>query len=104
MANEMNENIKQEERMYFTLVKRDHKLGGRGLVLGRIMGYKELLCDGERNGRTKPAFPITIDDDGNAIIASICTQELYDVFTAMVELHYSGLCIFDYDYQPVKAN
>ena len=83
------------ERKFYTLVKENHKFGGNDYIRGKIHSYKELICDGERDGLTKPAFAWNIISGVGHAIATECTQEQYDHFSQMVEKHYPGLCEFD---------
>ncbi len=84
------------ERKIYTLVKEDHKFGKNSYVRGKIHSYKELICDGERDGISKPAFAWKVVSGVGEVIATVCTQEQYDRFSQMVEKHYPGLCEFDY--------
>ena len=85
------EEINKQEYGFITLVKKDHKpYGGRDFVRGKIMGYKEVICDG---GFSKYAMYVT--DEGTIMITK-CTPDKYDHFAWLVEEHYPGLCVFNY--------
>lgn len=85
------------ERKFKTLVKEEHKFGTNEYVLGTINGFKQLVCDGKRNGFDEPGVaPLWQMPGVGMMFTSLCTQEQYDTFAQLVEKHYPGLCEFDY--------
>lgn len=92
----INVEEKTETKLFRTLVKKDHKFGGNDYVLGRISGYKNILCDGDRDGISKPGFGMFSTEIGT-IMACKCTLEEYNKFIDLVNKHYPGLCVFDYN-------
>ena len=79
------------KRMFYTLVKADHKLGGNTYILGRISGIKSVLCDED--------YKIAIANmkkDNGTILSVLTTNEQYEKFTKYIEDIYPDLCIFDY--------
>ena len=92
---------------FYTLVKKDHiKYGGNKFVLGKIEGFKELLCDYDfaNEGGRLGMYPMHRDSNNNRVLETVCTPEMYEKFTRLVELHYPGLCVFncEYDRKMVK--
>lgn len=84
------------ERKFYTLIKFDHKLGRNEYIQGRIAGYKELLCDGDRNGIDKPALGMRTNSEVGMLYVTMCEPEKYEIFKDLVEKHHPGLCEFDY--------
>lgn len=85
------------ERMFYTLIKKDHKFGNNRYVHGRISGYKELICDGIRNGIDEPGYCNRMIPEVGLVMRSYCEPEKYDTFKDHVERYYPGLCEFDCD-------
>lgn len=83
------------ERKFYTMIKFDHPLGRNEYVQGRIAGYKELLCDGDRNGLVEPASATFSNPDIGMMYVTICDPEKYEAFKNLVEMHHPGLCEFD---------
>lgn len=102
MANKIMEN---ETRKFYTLVNtNDAKYGKNQFVLGRIEGFKELICDYEfaEKSEKKRIYPIHHDESKNPIFETMTTAENYKMFTELVELWYPGLCTFDIEYPQLK--
>lgn len=78
------------ECKFYTLVRKEHKLGENKQVLGRILGYKELLC-GELN---KIPHGVGLTEEGHVLIAE-CTPEEYGAFCELTENRFPGLCKFN---------
>lgn len=78
-----------------TLVKKDHKLGENELVLGKIIGYKELMCDNIIEDNDKLLYGVALTKYGR-MIATECTPEEYDRFAKVVEMRYPELCEFNW--------
>ena len=80
-----------EKRIFKTIVKYDHDLGGEEYVLGRISGIQLAMCDEDpKNGFVWSYVPGVGD-----MIKTECTSEQYDAFAKVIEKLYPGLCIFD---------
>ena len=73
------------ERMFYTLVKKDHKFGNNSYVKGRISGYKELICDGNRNGIDEPGYGNRMVPDVGYVLRTCCEPEQYEIFKDRVE-------------------
>lgn len=58
-------------------------------VLGRISGFMNVLCDGDKHSHK------VIKSKGTILTAE-CEPEAYEKFVTMVEDHYPGLCEFNY--------
>lgn len=89
------EEIKNTEYRFDTLVKKDHKFGGNDLVLGRILGFKEMICDGIHDGHHEPTWGMKPTEEGR-IIRTVCTPDKYVEFADRVKMHYPDLCLFNY--------
>jgi hypothetical protein len=63
------------ERKFYTLIKIDHELGRNDYVRGRIAGYKELLCDGDRNSVIQAGFATYKNPDVGTMLVTICEPE-----------------------------
>lgn len=72
-----------------TLIRKDHKLGERAYVRGRISGIQSVIC------RRDIEFGTGVNEEGYILVAE-CTPTQYDDFMNYVEKMYPGLCIFDY--------
>lgn len=84
------------ERMFNTRVKKDHKFGNSSYVHGRISGYKELICDGDKNGIDNPGWANRMVPEVGLVLRTCCEPEKYEIFKNHVERYYPGLCEFDY--------
>lgn len=82
-----------EKRLFWTLIKYNHKLGDNKYVRGRISGIQLVLC--EKNSEDELIFANMRTEEG-VILRTITTQTNYDKFTKLIEELYPGLCIFDY--------
>ena len=81
-----------KKRIFKTIVRADHDLGGEEYVLGRIRGIQLAMCDEDpKNGFVWSYVPGVGD-----VIKTECTPEKYGAFTKVIEELYPGLCIFDY--------
>lgn len=90
------------ERMFYTRVNEDHKFGKNSYVHGRISGYKELLCDGDKNGIDNPDFANQVIPGVGLVFRTCCEPWRYELFKDRVERYYPGLCEFDYNKDDVK--
>ena len=84
------------ERIFNTLIKKDHVDGENEYIQGRISGIQEIVCDGLRNGIDEPCCPTWDVADAGKVIMTICEPEKYETFKNLVDRHYPGLCEFDY--------
>ena len=84
------------ERKFKTLIKETHKHGMNEYVHGRISGYKEVMCDGVRNGFDEPGFAFKHVPGIGSVHTTVCEPEQYEKFKDLVEKHYPGLCEFNY--------
>ena len=81
-----------EKKMFKTLIKADHKLGGNKYVEGRITGMAYILCEVYKSiehGHGKC--------DKGLIFPTVCTKEQYERFVNITEQDYPGLCEFYYE-------
>lgn len=85
------------EKKFYTLVKKDHKFGSNERIHGHIDAYKELICDGNKNGIDEPGFAFADIPNVGAVYVTCCEPEQYDTFKKLVEKHFPGLCEFDYE-------
>lgn len=77
-------------RKFYTLIKKEHKLGDRLYVQGRIHGFMTLICEEDE---TIPSG-IGVNEVGT-IFVTVTDEEKYAKFKEIVERHYPGLCEFD---------
>ena len=97
MANRTVEN-KTMVQEFYTLVRHDNeKFGNNKFVLGKIVAYKELLCDNRipREDGKRRGFATRRCKNDDRVLKTICTPEHYDEFAKLVEYHYPGLCEFN---------
>lgn len=77
-------------KIYKTLIKRDHKLGGNDYVQGVIYGILRVMCVGKKipygHGETEAGLIIPVK----------CTRRQYKKAAKMIEKDYKNVCIFDY--------
>lgn len=80
-----------EKRKYYTVIRKEHKLGENLYVIGVVSGLRFALCE------DKDSYPWGNGEiEEGYILVTECTSELYENFTKRVEEIYPGLCIFDY--------
>lgn len=80
-----------EKRKYYTLIRKDHKLGDNVYVHGVVSGIRFMICEYEGH------IPHGIGKlENGMMLISECSPEDYELFTKKVEEFYPGLCIFDY--------
>jgi hypothetical protein len=79
------------KKIFYTLVKEDHTLGGNKYILGRISGIRSVLC-AEELGNTLANMHV----EEGTILSALCTDKQYKDFTKYVEERYPNLCIFNY--------
>lgn len=82
-----------EKVTFYTLFKKDHKLGGNLYVRGRVHGLMEAICY-ENPG--KDILQGMGEVKAGFAFITVTTKERYDKFSEIIELEYPGLCIFDY--------
>lgn len=76
---------------YITRIRNDHKFSDSDFVLGKIIGYADVICYGRSH------TPIELNrETGEYFYGVYCTEEEYGRFSKMVEEHYPGLCEFNY--------
>lgn len=80
-------------RMFYTVVKANHKLGGKTYVRGRVHGIMEAICS--KDPGKEILYGIGENELG-MIIPTRTTSRRYKKFAEIVERLYPGLCIFDY--------
>lgn len=85
------------EKLFATLIKKEHKLGENEYVQGRINGIMEILCNGKRNGIDEPAIAGRRIPGVGELMLTECEPEQYEVFKNLIEKHHPGLCEFDVD-------
>lgn len=85
------------EKVFDTLVKKDHKFGGNNYVTGRIFGMMEGICRGYRDGFNEPDLALWHVPGVGDVMTTVCEPEKYESFKTLVEKHYPGLCEFDTD-------
>ena len=73
-----------------TFIKKDHKLGGRDYIVGRISGIMYCMCQDKND----ISYGIAKDDSVVKLIVK-CTKEQYDAFSEVIEDMYPGLCVFN---------
>lgn len=85
-----------ERKIFKTFFKKDHKHGDNEYVKGRVMGIMLGLSNAIDKTDDVDVEPIYSDQYGSIFIHK-CSQEVYDIFTKVVEDHYPGLCVFNYN-------
>lgn len=83
-----------ENKIFKTLIKADHKLGGNQYIEGRISGLMEAIC------HENPGKDILYGKGKNElgmIHMTKTSEERYDKFIEIVEQEYPGLCVFNYE-------
>ena len=81
-----------DKKIFKTLIRKDHKLGGNKYVYGVVNGIRFAICE---DGESIPFGNGEIDE--GRIVMTRCTPEVYEQFTKKVEEVYPGLCIFYYE-------
>lgn len=90
------EEIMETKYKFHTLVKKDHKFGNNDHMLGRLIGYQQLLCDGFREENHRPQHVIDKIEEGTVLTCE-CTPDEYAEFTKLVKRHFpEDLCVFDW--------
>ena len=90
------EEIMEKECKFRTLVKKDHEFGDNKFMLGRLVGYQQLICDGFREGSSKIPHGIGHIEEGTVLVCE-CTPDKYSEFTELVKQNFpDGLCVFDW--------
>lgn len=79
-----------DKKIFKTLIKKDHKLGEREYVYGRVSGFQSVICD----EGVDTSYVNKMTDKGT-ILTTECTEEQYEKFRIKVEESYPGLCEFD---------
>ncbi len=85
------------EKLFATLIKKEHKLGENNYVIGRINGIMEILCNGKRNGIDEPVIAGRSIPGVGELMLTQCEPEQYESFKDLIERHHPGLCEFDVD-------
>ena len=86
------------KRVFMTLIKKEHKLGDREYVKGKIAGFEYLI-----SGCPNIQLADLITSDGD-IITSVCYPRQYRKFKRIVRKLYPDLCEFDYKFKGNEAN
>lgn len=76
--------------IFKTLIKNNHKLGGKDYIRGRISGIAFSM-----SGFLTEAYPNVILEEGT-VISNYFTVKEYEDFIKIVNNLYPGLCIFKY--------
>lgn len=79
-----------EERLFWTLIKANHRLGGNEYIHGRISGIQYIIC------QETDMVTGNMENDDGFILSIITTQNKYNKFAKIIEEMYPGLCTFDY--------
>lgn len=87
-------------KVFLTCIKKDHKLGEKEYVRGRISAAASIICHGHL-GNTVGYMEGTAE---GMTFKVICTPELYSAFAKQVEATYPGLCIFNYIEEQTEEN
>lgn len=86
-------------RKFYTFIKKEHKLGDRLYVHGRIHGFMTLICEEDQG------VPSGVGVFGSGtIFVTKTTEEKYAKFKEVVEKHYPGLCEFDVEVEKLEAS
>lgn len=77
--------------IFKTFIKGDHKVYGENdYVVGRISGISLMICG-------EPCAPNDFfDETKDYVIHHNCSLKRYKTFKKIVEEHYPGLCVFNY--------
>lgn len=86
-----------EKTTFKTLVRADHKLGGKSYVFGRISGIQYVVCDTGCLYTKERLLSGTGRNEFGNILKTVCTAEEYEKFATIVEEQYPGLCVFNYE-------
>lgn len=91
------ENVKENmETKFRTLVKKDHKFGKNKYMLGRLVGFQQILCEGSDKEDHKPSYGIGENEEG-CILVCKCAPDVYAKFTEVVKREFpEDLCVFNY--------
>lgn len=81
-------------REFKTVISNMERIGKRKILLYKLMGYLEVICDYDR-GNNNIKRPIVHNWKDGSVIAVVCTQEQYDTFKELAERNYPKLCEFD---------
>ena len=81
------------KKMFYTVIKADHKLGGIEYIKGRIHGIMTAIC--YKNSGNEILQGVGENELGFIIITKTTTRR-YRKFAKITETRYPGLCIFDY--------
>lgn len=83
------------ERMFYTLIKRNHaKFGENTYVRGRIHGFMTVICRGTADKCVSTAIRCI---ESGYVIGVKTEPDKYEEFEKVTELYYPGLCEFDVD-------
>lgn len=83
------------EKIFDTLIKKDHKFGSNNYVIGRITGMQEAICRNYRDGYNEPDLELWHIPGKGDVTTVICEPSKYESFSNLVEKWYPGLCEFD---------
>lgn len=79
-----------DKKIFKTLVKDNHKFGRNAYIRGKISGIQFMVCDINKTYANEGI-------EGGILYTCECTPEQYEKFTKIIEEHYPGLCIFNYE-------
>ena len=90
-------NVKENmETLFRTLVIKDHKFGKSSYMIGRLVGYQQILCEGLDKEDHKPPYAIGENEEGYILVCK-CTPDVYAKFTEIVRREFpEDLCVFNY--------
>ena len=74
-------------KYYYTFIDKNHRLGEKEYVMGRIAGYQAIICGNEETG--------FITADGSTVLVCKTIAPLYWAFKKLIEKRYPGLCRFN---------
>lgn len=85
------------EKVFDTLVKKNHKFGDNKYVTGRIAGMMDAICCRNEEGYYEPELCLWHIPGVGDVMTTYCEESKYESFKKLVEKNYPGLCEFDVD-------
>ena len=82
-------------KVYKTLVRNDHHLGGNEFVLGKITGIMYAMCNMPNGGKTFGIADCLAGGTVGKLLMTECTAEEYNRFALTIDVLYQGLCLYD---------
>lgn len=81
-----------EEKIFKTLIRKDHKLGEKEYVEGRISGIMFCMCADFR----KTKGYVSKETDNGIVLSVMTTPKKYKEFCGVIKELYPYLCEFNY--------